>query len=1229
MAGERSAPAGAELPELEAGGLAALVAGPGRAALEALLPRYLAGCRWFGGKARAVERTRLLDAPAVPVGPREARLALVEVHYEDGGAETYTLPLLVADGARAARVRAEHPRTAIARLATPAGEALLHAAEADPEFARALLDAISRGRRFPGAGGELAAWSTPALARHAAPVQQEPAPLSAEQSNTSIRFGDAMLLKLFRRVEAGPNPELEVGVFLTTVARFPATPPVLGALEYRPARGEPWSLALLQAFVKNEGDAWSHALSAVEAALGSAAAQDPALAPARAPLLALARSAPPAEARALVGGFLDHAALLGRRTAELHLALASRDAPEAFRPEPFGEADRWALRDEATRLVGDGLRLLAARLGALAPDVRPRAEALLGAREELARRIAAAVDRPIAGLRTRIHGDYHLGQVLFTGSDFVIIDFEGEPARPLAARRAKGSPLRDVAGMVRSLHYAAQQGLAALTAAGDRGGGPPPDRAARAWYVWTAATYLRAYLETARRGRFLPEDEAALGALLDLHLLEKAVYELAYELNNRPAWVGLPLAGIADLLAAGDASGQEEATTAGEGNVARKADERRAPAGGRDGAREAGPAAGAQRADVLHAGGPSPQDLHLWNEGTHSRAYRSMGAHLATIDGVAGTSFAVWAPNARSAAVMGDFNGWDKERHPLRPLGSSGVWQGFVPGVGRGAVYKYHLRARHGGHAVDKADPFGFLHEAPPRTGSIVWDLDHRWGDGAWMSGRAARNGLASPMSIYEVHLGSWRRVPEEGNRPLTYREAAPLLADYAVETGFTHVELLPLTEHPFYGSWGYQTTGYFAPTSRFGTPQDLMFLVDTLHQRGVGVILDWVPSHFPTDEHGLAYFDGTHLFEHADRRQGHHPDWDSFIFNYGRHEVKSFLVSSALFWLDHFHADGLRVDAVASMLYLDYSRKHGEWIPNVHGGRENLEAIAFLRALNETVYREYPDVQTIAEESTSWPMVSRPLYVGGLGFGLKWDMGWMHDTLGYLRHDPIHRRYHHNEITFRMMYAFSENMVLPLSHDEVVHGKGSLLDKMPGDDREQFANLRLLLAYQWAQPGKKLLFMGGELAQRGDWSHERSLDWHLLDAPWHAGVRILVGDLNRLLREPALHARDFDPAGFEWVDANDADASVLSFLRRAGGGAPDLLVVINFTPVVRRNYRVGVPRGGLWSEVLNTDAPLYGGSGVGNLGGVEAAPVSSHGRPHALSLTLPPLAAVFFKGPA
>jgi 1,4-alpha-glucan branching enzyme len=620
-------------------------------------------------------------------------------------------------------------------------------------------------------------------------------------------------------------------------------------------------------------------------------------------------------------------------------------------------------------------------------------------------------------------------------------------------------------------------------------------------------------------------------------------------------------------------------------------------------------------------------DLFLFNEGSHYRLYEKLGAHPITVDGMEGTYFAVWAPDAKQVSVMGEFNGWDKSSHPLCSKEQSGIWEGFIPGVAKGTIYKYYLVSHRRGYRVEKADPFAFYAETPPKTASIAWDLDYSWGDRAWIEKRRACNALDAPISVYEVHLGSWQRVPEEGNRYLSYRELAPKLAEYLKQLGFTHVEFLPIMEHPFYGSWGYQLTGYFAPTSRYGTPQDFMYLVDYLHQHDIGVILDWVPSHFPNDEHGLGYFDGTHLYEHGDPRQGIHPDWNSLIFNYGRDEVRSFLFSSALFWLDKYHVDGLRVDAVASMLYLDYGRKEGEWIPNKYGGRENLEATAFLRRFNEVVYQESPGVQTIAEESTAWPMVSRPTYLGGLGFGLKWDMGWMHDTLKYMTKNPIYRKYHHNNLTFRLIYAFFENFILPLSHDEVVHGKGSLLGKMPGDDWQKFANLRLLFGYMYAQPGKKLLFMGGEFGQWREWAHDESLEWHLLDYPPHSGLKHWVEDLNLFYRkQPALYELDFEQAGFEWIDCNDVEHSVVSLMRK--GRSPDdfLVAVCNFTPTTHFNYRIGVPQPGFWRELLNSDASEYGGSGQGNLGEVEAAPISLHSRPYSLTITLPPLAIVFFK---
>jgi 1,4-alpha-glucan branching enzyme len=620
-------------------------------------------------------------------------------------------------------------------------------------------------------------------------------------------------------------------------------------------------------------------------------------------------------------------------------------------------------------------------------------------------------------------------------------------------------------------------------------------------------------------------------------------------------------------------------------------------------------------------------DRHLLAEGTFSRAYQKMGAHFVERNGQRGVQFAVWAPNARRVSVIGDFNHWNDSANTMEPS-SSGVWETFIPHLRQGDMYKYRIESNYQNYHVEKADPYGFAAEIRPQTASRVWDLDsYSWQDGAWMSERGRTNALDSPISIYEVHLGSWRRVPEQGNRWLSYREMAPLLADYVHDAGFTHIEFLPVMEHPFDGSWGYETTGYFAPTSRFGTPTDFMYLVDYLHQRGIGVILDWVAAHFPKDEAGLGYFDGSHLYEHADPRRGEHPDWNTFVFNYGRSEVRSFLVSNAMFWFDKYHVDGIRVDAVASMLYLDYGRSEGQWIPNQYGGRENIEAIQFLRTLNESVYGSFPTALTIAEESTAWPQVSRPTYVGGLGFGLKWNMGWMHDMLSYMSQDPVFRSYHQNQITFSLLYAFSENFVLPLSHDEVVYGKGSLLRKMPGDEWQKFANLRLLFGYMFTHPGKKLLFMGDEFGQWPEWNHDSSLGWNLLETALHSGLKRWVRDLNTMYRgQPALYQRDFENAGFSWVDCTDSQRSVVSFLRRGRNPGDELLIVCNFTPVIRENYRVGVPREGFWKEILNSDAPLYGGSGQGNYGGLEATPLPIHGQSFSLNMTLPPLGVLVFR---
>ncbi len=620
-------------------------------------------------------------------------------------------------------------------------------------------------------------------------------------------------------------------------------------------------------------------------------------------------------------------------------------------------------------------------------------------------------------------------------------------------------------------------------------------------------------------------------------------------------------------------------------------------------------------------------DLHLIGEGRHWKSYEKLGAQPAALDGVSGVNFAVWAPNARSVSVVGSFNGWDGRTHPMHKRIPSGVWELFVPGIGPGEAYKYRVQDA-GGHFGDRADPHGFAAELPPRTASCVVDLgSYRWRDDEWMATRADRNSLQSPLNIYEVHLGSWRRPGDDPHRWLSYADMERELVPYCVEMGFTHVEFLPPTEHPLSASWGYQTIGLFAATSRFGPPQALMSLIDAFHRAGIGVIIDWVPAHFPRDGHGLRRFDGTALYEHEDPRKGEHPDWGTLIFNYGRNEVANYLISSALFWLDRYHIDGLRVDAVASMLYLDYSREEGQWEPNRFGGRENLEAIEFIKQFNIQVHTHHPGVLTIAEESTAWGGVSRPTYLGGLGFSLKWNMGWMNDTLRYMRHDPVHRKYHHDELTFSLIYAFHENFVLPLSHDEVVHGKRSLLDQMPGDLWQKFANLRLLYAYMWCHPGKKLLFMGGEFGQWKEWNFDESLDWHLLQFDPHRGLSRAVADLNALVRrEPALHRLDFDGRGFEWIDCHNWQDSVLAFIRKSEDPADFLIACSNFTPVPREGYRLGVPHAGDYDEIFNSDSTFYGGSNLGNAGVLRAVEAAHQGRPAHLVLALPPLATIVLK---
>jgi 1,4-alpha-glucan branching enzyme len=621
-------------------------------------------------------------------------------------------------------------------------------------------------------------------------------------------------------------------------------------------------------------------------------------------------------------------------------------------------------------------------------------------------------------------------------------------------------------------------------------------------------------------------------------------------------------------------------------------------------------------------------DLHLIGEGSHYKEYEKLGAHIIEFEGVRGVHFTVWAPNARSVSVIGDFNDWNPKASPMRNLGPSGIWELFVPGIGEGALYKFEIKSRFHKYTVQKADPFAFFFELRPKSASIVYDIDgYRWNDGEWMDRRQKTNWFEAPVAIYEVHAGSWMRAPGDGGRWLTYRELADTLIPYAKEMGYTHIQLLPVTEHPLDASWGYQTLGYFAPTSRFGEPKDFMYFVDMSHRAGLGVILDWVPAHFPTDGHGLGFFDGTCLYEHEDPKQGFHPDWGTMIFNYGRNEVRNFLISNAIFWFEKYHMDGLRVDAVASMLYLDYSRKEGEWVPNIYGGRENLEAIDFIKKFNEVSHQYYPGILTVAEESTAWPNVSKPTYLGGLGFSMKWNMGWMNDTLEFFSKDPVHRKYHHNNLTFSLLYAFSENFILPLSHDEVVHGKRSLLDKMPGDVWQKFANLRALYGFMYGHPGKKLLFMGGEIGHWNEWNFDRSLDWNLLEFEPHRALQRYVKDLNRIYRsEPSLYERDSDYKGFEWIDFHDVEGSIISFLRRAKSRNDFTVFVFNFTPVPRSGYRIGVPVPGLYGEILNSDSSLYGGSNMGNAGGVQADTVSAHHRPYSIELTLPPLSALIFK---
>ncbi|WP_108668117.1 1,4-alpha-glucan branching protein GlgB [Euzebya rosea] len=1200
------------------------------------LTAWLTRQRWFAAKDRPIEAARVADAVPLRVAgdPRTWLVTVAVDHADDGPSTSWQLVL----------TRRLHQAEPL--LGTVDGVPVTELVSA-PRAALALLDSARRGAHLAAASGATVT---------ARPVGRSPDPapterlMGVEQSNTSVVLGEQVAVKVIRRLEPGPNPDVEITEALTT-AGFEGTPPLLGVI----TGPDETAMAVMTGYVLGSHGAWE---------------------------LAVAEAAGTAD-----HGVADRMADLGRLTAEMHRTLAST---LEVRQSTVEDADRMR-----NRLMED-----ARTTERTVPEVGS------GLVDAVANRRAATPST--MGRLQRIHGDFHLGQVITDGDDgWMILDFEGEPGRPVSERRRPDHPLRDVAGMLRSFAYAE---AAAVRAGGD------PDAAGR-WRHRAEQAFVDGYGAVDR-------------PWLDLFVLDKLLYEARYEAANRPDWLQIPLQALAPLGAT-----MATPSTPSESSKGRKAKKGRKAGATEAGAPEtstpeaspapttpataapappAAPAAaepdlpdigedvqalrdgrlhdphrllgrhqlgdgtwvvrtwrpGAVSAELVGVadagqaeevtGGlfqatttsePDPGtyrwritypddqafelvdayafeptlgevDMHLLAEGRHEQAWTAMGANPRTMHGIDGFAFAVWAPNAQSVRLVGSFNSWDGRLHPMRSLGSSGIWELFVPDVPNGAHYKYEIVTADGS-LVLRADPWAKWSDVPPGTASRVWK-----GEYEWTAAPPSTDHLHGPMSIYEVHLASWRWTDdgEGGRRPLTYRELADELGDYVADMGFTHVEFLPVAEHPFGGSWGYQVTGHFAPTSRFGTPDDFRYLVDRLHDRGIGVIVDWVPAHFPKDEWALANYDGTKLYEHADPRQGEHPDWGTLVFNYARTEVKNFLMASALFWLESLHVDGLRVDAVASMLYLDYSRKSGEWVPNKHGGRENLEAVELLQEVNATAYKRNPHAFTVAEESTAWPGVSRPTHLGGLGFGFKWNMGWMHDTLSYFSKEPVYRRWHHNQLTFGMMYAWSEHFVLPLSHDEVVHGKGSLIGKMPGDRWQRFANLRALYGWMWGHPGKQLLFMGGEIAQEREWSEERELDWPSLMDSAHAGVRDLVRDANRAYRDlPALWRRDDDPTSFQWIDANNADANLLAFVRYGADGDPAVAVVANLSPMPQHDLRIGLPHTGGWREALNTDSEIYGGGNVGNMGRVEATDQPWHGLPASALISAPPLGVVWF----
>ncbi|MFK0039951.1 1,4-alpha-glucan branching enzyme [Paenarthrobacter sp. NPDC090517] len=1207
--------------------------------IEGLLRNWLPGKRWFPVKSPdfALEQ---VGGFSLPDTGGEARLEVVLLavthRTADGGSRTDVVQVPLS---YRSKPLADAPTALLGEFTDPdLGLQLAYDAVYDTDFVTAWLELMRSEGIAGGVQGHLTRGRV-ALPKNPTSVKV----LSGEQSNTSVIVDDgdsAAILKIFRVLSAGRNPEVELGAALTAAgtSEVPATLGWVTGSWHEPAssgsRAATGELTVAHEFLSGGMDAWR---LAVEAA---AAGKD----------------------------FTAEARGLGAATATVHARLA----------ETFGTQDGQEQGPDIIATVARRVR------GSWA-----EASSAVGPYDDNLDELLAALNPGDVGQLQRVHGDLHLGQILWVpGAEgqpgrWAILDFEGEPLRTIDQRNTPDLPLRDVTGMLRSFDYAA----GAATRENENAAVKVPET----WVDDCAAAFLEGYSEVT------PGTIDRRSPLFVALWLDKALYEVVYELRNRPDWLSIPVNASRRILD-NTSRGKHAAATA-EGNDmtgSARTERPRVPlhvdsetlervatgayhaphsvlgahlddhghvtirtvkhlaksvvvvteAGRTEMTHEAHGIWAAvleplqsghvpdYRLEVVYDAEPvttddpyhylptvGEVDLHLIGEGRHERLWDVLGAHVqhyrSALSEVDGVSFAVWAPNAQAVRVKGDFNGWDGRSHGMRSLGSSGVWELFIPGVVAGACYKYEILTK-AGHWVEKADPLAFGTEVPPLTASRVVDASYRFKDAEWMSARAQRDPHNSPMSVYEVHLGSWRLG-------LGYKELAKELVDYVKWLGFSHVEFMPVAEHPFGGSWGYQVTSYFAPTSRFGHPDEFRFLVDSLHQAGIGVLLDWVPAHFPKDSWALAQFDGQPLYEHSDPALGEHPDWGTLIFDFGRSEVRNFLVANALYWLEEFHIDGLRVDAVASMIYLDYSREEGQWRPNKFGGRENLEAISFMQEVNATVYKSHPGAIIIAEESTAFPGVTAPTNHGGLGFGLKWNMGWMHDSLKYISEDPINRKWHHGTITFSMVYAFTENFLLPISHDEVVHGKGSMLRKMPGDRWQQLANLRAFFAYQWAHPGKQLIFMGTEFGQEAEWSEQYGLDWFLADIPAHRGLQLLVKDLNELYTStPALYQRDNEAGGFQWINGADADHNVLTFIRWDQDGKP-LVCAVNFSGGPHKDYILGVPAAGEWTEVLNTDSETYGGSGVINAGALKASTPGTDGQPAALTVTLPPLGASWF----